>query len=153
MNQPVVEEAITDAAADGEASLLDPLVAWLRRTRRINTGTQIAFELSWFGRRVDLATLTRSRRTSAYELKLNRFGRALEQAAYNRLAFDRSYIVTSSVPRPPNVALAAEHGVGIIVIHRGHVEHVLESPVSRVARELRPRLLAQLRSAASVDGV
>ena len=88
---------------NGEARLLAPLLAWLRRTRRVNGQTQIAYELVWFGRRVDVATLSISRRASAYELKIGGLGRALEQASYNRLAFDRSYVVTNSMPREANL--------------------------------------------------
>src|SRR5438128_7516393 len=76
----------------GEGRMLRPLLAWLNGTRRITPDTHVALELSWFGRRVDVATLTRSRRAVAYELKLGSLGRALEQAVYNRISFDRSYV-------------------------------------------------------------
>jgi hypothetical protein len=135
------------APPEGEARLLAPLLQWLKRMRRINDDTHVALELAWFGRRVDLATLTRTRRTVAYELKLGGLRRALEQASYNRLAFDRSYVVTDSVPRAGNLALAAEHGIGIIVIRGNEIQHLLESPVCPPAPELRGRLLRQLRSA------
>src|SRR4051812_3179939 len=101
---------------DGERRMLRPLLLWLSKTRRIAPDTHLALELSWFGRRIDLATLTCTRRTVAYELKLGSLGRALEQASYNRLAFDRSYVVTESLPRPENLALAADFGIGLIVV-------------------------------------
>jgi hypothetical protein len=127
--------------------MLGPLLSWLSHTGRINRDTHVAFELAWFGRRVDVATITRTRRTAAYELKLGSLGRALEQASYNRLAFDRSYVVTESVPRAENLALAAECGVGLIVIRDSEVRHLLDSPRRRPAPELRGRLLNHLRSA------
>jgi hypothetical protein len=137
----------------GEARLLDPLLEWLRQTRRINADTRVAFELPWFGRRVDLATLTRTRRAAAYELKLDSLGRALEQASYNRLAFDRSYVVTGSVPRAENLALAAEQGIGLIVVRGGVISHLLDSPLRKPTPEVRERLLNQLRLVGRLDGV
>jgi hypothetical protein len=137
----------------GEARLLRPLVQWLVESRRVKADTHIAFELAWFGRRIDVATLTRSRRTVAYELKLGGLGRALEQACYNRLAFDRSYVVTESFPRHTNVELAAEYGIGLIVIRAREVRLVLDSPIQRPAPELRTRLLTQLRSTECIDHV
>jgi hypothetical protein len=131
--------------SNGEARLLDPLLTWLRQTRRINANSRLAFELPWFGRRVDVATLTQTRRTVAYELKLGSLGRALEQASYNRLAFDRSYVVTESVPRVENFELAAAQGIGLIIVRDDTVAHLLDSPLDRPAPELRERLLAQLR--------
>lgn len=138
---------LSDAA--GEARLLAPLLAWLARTRRINGGTHVALELAWFGRRIDLATLTRSRRTVAYELKLGGLGRALQQASYNRVYFDRSYVVTGSMPRAENIALAARHGIGLIVVRDDEVRLLLDSPVQAPAPQIRARLLTSLRRAAS----
>jgi hypothetical protein len=141
------------AAIRGEARLLNPLLGWLRQTRRVNADTRVAFELPWFGRRVDLATLTRTRRTVAYELKLGGLGRALEQASYNRLAFDRSYVVTGSVPRAENLALAAGQGIGLIVVRDGVISHLLDSPLHKPTPEVRQRLLDQLRLASRLDDV
>lgn len=137
----------------GEARLIRPLVQWLRERRRVNTGTHIALELAWFGRHVDVATLTRSRRAVAYELKLGSLGRALEQAFFNRMAFDRSYVVTNSFPRHANVQLASAHGIGLIVIRGWDVRLVLDSPLQRPAPHVRARLLNRLRLAECVDRV
>ena len=147
----VVDEQLSDL--NGEARLLAPLISWLARTRRINRDTRVALELAWLGRHVDVATLTQSRRTAAYELKLRGLGRALEQAAYNRLAFDRSYVVTESLPRADNIALATEHGIGLIIVHSGRVEHLVDSPRRAAVPELRSRLLTQLRLAAHLGDV
>jgi len=132
-----------DIVETGENRLLLPLVRWLIRSRRINPESRMALEFPWLGRRIDLATLTSTRRASAYELKLNGLGRAMEQAAYNRLAFDRSYVVTASTPRAENLALAAEHGIGVIVVHDEQTRCLLESPLLPPVPELRPSLLAK----------
>ena len=137
---------------NGEARMLRPLMAWLAQTRRITRNTHIAMELAWFGRHIDLATLTRAGRTVAYELKLGSLGRALQQASYNRLAFDRSYVVTESVPKGENLALAAEWGIGLIVVREDKARLLLDSPVRR-STELHGRLLAQLRSAGCAGDV
>ncbi len=137
----------------GEQKMLRPLLSWLNETRRVMPDTHVALELSWFGRRIDLATLTRTGRTVAYELKLASVGRALEQAAYNRIAFDRSYVVTESMPRPDNVALAAESGVGLILVRSGEIRCLLGSPLQRPMPNIRSRLLRQLRSVGCLDDV
>jgi hypothetical protein len=149
----VQRHAIAGAESSGEKRLLLPLLRWLVDSRRINRETQIALELPWLGRRIDLATLTSTRRAAAYELKLGSLGRALEQATYNRYAFDRSYVVTSSMPRPDNMALAAEIGIGILVIRGRLVRQVLESPALPPAPELRPRLLSKFTSQRAVGHV
>jgi hypothetical protein len=146
--------AVGSPTLNGEGRLLTPLLTWLCETRGINSETQIALELPWFGRRVDMAILTRSRRTAAYELKLGGgLGRALQQAAYNRFSFDRSYVVTGAVPRPSNLALAAEHGIGLIVVIDGQVRRLVQSPIQRPLPELRERLLATFQSAERCWGV
>lgn len=149
----IQQRALATADSDGENRLLLPLLRWLVESRRINADTRIVLELPWFGRRVDVATLTRTRRAAAYELKLGSLGRALEQATYNRAAFDRSYVVTTSTPRPENLALAAECGIGVIVIRDGLVRRVLESPALRLTPELRPRLLSKFTSLRAGHGV
>jgi hypothetical protein len=141
------------AAASGESRLMSPLIDWLIRSRRVNLETRIAFELPWLGRRVDLATLTTTRRAAAYELKLGGLGRALEQAAYNRLAFDRSYVVTASTPRAENLALAEEHCIGIIVVQHAGVRCLLESPLQPPVPELRQRLLSKFAAIGRVADV
>ncbi|MCW3047311.1 MAG: hypothetical protein JWO74_1595 [Solirubrobacterales bacterium] len=147
------QHAIATADSDGENRLLLPLLRWLVESRRINAETRIALELPWLGRRVDLATLTSTRRAAAYELKLGSLGRALEQATYNRSVFDRSYVVTSSMPRPENLALAAEHGIGVILVRDRQVRRILESPALPPTPELRTRLLSKFTSLRAAGGV
>lgn len=144
---------VHEAEVAGEARLLPPLLAWLRRTRRVNGRTEIAYELAWFGRRVDVATLSSSLRSAAYELKIGSLGRALEQACYNRLAFDRSFVVINAVPRRENLILAAEHAIGLIVVQGDKVRQVLQSPLIPPDPVLRARLLAQFRDLRGSRGV
>lgn len=141
---PCLVPAPERTAVVREGQLLPYLVDWLRRTRRISDAAVLATELAWMGRRVDLATMTATKRTSAYELKLGRLGRALEQASYNRVAFDRSYVVTDAVPRSVNLELAAKEEIGVIVVLDGVVKCLLESPLRRPIPQLRTRLLAKL---------
>ena len=102
-----------------EKQLEQPLLDWLRRTGRIREDTIIVRELPWQGRRIDLATLTRSGRLTAYELKLNGSKRAFLQASYNSASFDRSYVVTASKPVERNMAVAREATIGIVLISTG----------------------------------
>ncbi|BBH16804.1 hypothetical protein Back2_10910 [Nocardioides baekrokdamisoli] len=111
-------------AAEGE--MVTPLLEWLRRTRRAPRGTEVRFELPWRGRRVDVATLTRSGSLSAFELKLGGFSRVLEQAIYNSMSFERSWIVVESAPNPDNVEVARREGIGIIQV--GARAHALLLP-------------------------
>ena len=101
---------------DGESRMMPTLVDFLRRRQWVRSDSLLARELPVNGRRVDLAVLTKSRVASAFELKIGGFGRVLEQAVYNRMTFDRSWIVVSGEPRAANVAEAAKYGVGVIVI-------------------------------------
>lgn len=130
-----------------ERALLPPLVEWLRRRRRIRDDTVLVTELPWFGRRVDLASMTRSGITTAFELKLRDNGRALEQATFNTLSFDRSYVVTATMPKNGLLGHAAEVGVGVIVVSHGKVTLLLEAKLSPRELILRPRLLERLKRA------
>jgi len=135
-------------ANQGERVLLAPLIAWLSQRGRIRADTVYVEELAWFGRRIDLATLTTTRRATAYELKLADNRRAIEQAAYNALSFDRSYVVTGTMPTPELIELATVHAVGVIVIQSLSTEPVVVvDPRSQPVRSsVRKRLLATIRS-------
>ena len=127
-----------------ELLLLPPLLRWLWKTRRLQPGAKMAFEVSWLGRRVDLATVSRTHRTAAFELKMSHITRALEQAIYNRVVFDRSYVVTASPPRAASVALAADNGIGLILVAGESARQVLSSPYQRADSRWRQRLMAAL---------
>ena len=129
-----------------EKNLLEPLLRWLRAVRRIRTGTVVAKELHWFGRHVDVATLSSTGRLAAYELKITHNGRALEQAAYNRLAFDRSYVVSAREPSEQAMESARSMGIGVIVVSSGGVRMLLDSPHDRQDPYLRSRLVRLMRA-------
>lgn len=124
-----------------------PLLEWLKAKRWLREDTIVSRELPWMGRRVDLAVLTRSGRTTAYELKIRDNRRALQQAAFNKLAFDRSYVVTESEPMQINKALAQEVGVGFILVRPDGSSRVIQrSSTYAPSRTLRQRLVAAIRS-------
>lgn len=99
-----------------EAELLAPLDRWLRDRRLIRDDSLVVRELPLHGRRVDLAVLTRSGRTTAYELKLRDNRRALEQGALNGVSFDRSFVVTASRPSPTTLEQAGALGIGVLLV-------------------------------------
>lgn len=99
-----------------ETEMVDPLLDWLRRKGRLRDNTLVAFELPWYGRRVDVAMLNASQTTSSFELKLRNNRRAIEQAADNALTFDRSYVVTATPPSKKNQDFAAQLGVGLLLM-------------------------------------
>lgn len=132
----------------GELRLLPDLMDFLCATRRLRPGALLVEELAWHGRRVDLATLTSSGVISAYELKLGNFGRVLEQATYNRLSFDRSWIVVGETPNESNLALAVRHHIGVIVVI-DRVRIVVPAPLYRCEAALRRRLIGKIRALGS----
>ncbi len=133
-----------------ESALIPPLVAWLTRRRIVRHDTLIVTELPWHGRRVDVVTLTRSGICTAYELKLGHTLRALEQSALNGISFDRSVIVTAAMPSPPNLAQAADLGLGVIVLSpvTGHATQLLSAKGQRVAPAVRQRVRTRLGAGA-----
>ncbi|MDJ0459826.1 hypothetical protein PUN71_021695 [Arthrobacter sp. NQ7] len=99
-----------------EKELLTPLLNMMRSRGWINENSLVLSEMPLNGRRADLATLTKSGIASAYEMKMGSFHRVLEQAMYNRLSFDRSWIVVNHRPTPKNLEQARENGIGVIVL-------------------------------------
>jgi len=126
------------------AVLMEPLLAWLTATQRLRVQGNIFIEFPWAGRRVDLVTVGKRLTTSAFELKLGRIGRVLEQAIYNRAAFDRSYIVIAHVPGEQALMEAKQCGVGVLIVQSGAVRLMLDSPLARPGRVVRGRLLRSL---------
>jgi hypothetical protein len=133
-----------------ENELLEPLIDFLTKANRVYCDSHLCLELPWFGRRVDFATVTVSGRTTAYELKLRDNFKAIEQAAYNKLSFDRSYIVTATLPSEKATLFAKSCGVGIIVVTPDYVRIKLNSCKSPGERQVRRKLInnIRLRSAA-----
>ena len=109
----------------GESQMMPALVSLLRRRKWVRADTLLAREFPINGRRVDLAVLTRSRIVSAFELKMGGFSRVLEQAVYNRLTFDKSWVVVSGEPRSSNLSEAERFGVGVIVVSGGQPRVIL----------------------------
>lgn len=133
-----------------EADMLWPLLKFLYRLGRVNDDTLLSTEFPWFGRRVDLAVLTKTRRTAAYELKLSDNFAAVDQASRNALAFDRSYAVIATFPSRNVLDFAQMMGVGIFQLRVGSLKLVLRpSLVGPVEPELRRRLIARLRRKAN----
>jgi hypothetical protein len=124
----------------GEAILLPYLMRWLIATGHIRVRTHVAFEVPWLGRRVDLALLTGRGTTSAFELKLGRVQRVLEQASYNDLSFHRSWIVVGNHPKSDGVDWARHLGLGLIVVRppsvRLLVRPVLRAPERSILRRV-----------------
>ena len=130
------------AGLTGEARMLPALLRVLEQRRNLVEGrTIVARELPWHGRRVDLATLSPRRfLLTAFELKCGGFGRALEQAIYNKLSFDRSWVVVDRMPSTTNSRLALSHGVGIIVVAEAHAWVQVPSRFDRCAPTLRKQV-------------
>jgi hypothetical protein len=144
----MVAEVASESRYDyGELKLRAPLLWYLRQHRWVRQDTIIIEELPWHGRRVDMVTRVRSGILTSYELKLASFGRVLEQAIYNRLSFDRSYLVVEAMPRPENLAEAHRHGVGVILVNDDATYCILRSPLVRAEPVLRQRLGDKVRAA------
>ena len=131
-----------------ESELLPRLVEFLARTRRINGDTIVEHEIPWFGRRIDFATMTKNYCTASYELKLKDNFKAVEQAAYNCLTFDRSYVVTATNPSDRVSEFARQVGVGLILITSDTAKVTLNPIASRVEPAIRKKLLAYFRRSA-----
>lgn len=99
-----------------EAALLSPLVKALRQRRLIRQDSLLVQEFPWLGRFVDLAVLTRSGVTLAFELKLSKTKNVLNQAALNGVTFDRSYVVVATRPTEMNLARASDLGIGVLLV-------------------------------------
>jgi len=140
-------ESLPFAARTQEAAvLMAPLVQWLRSTRRLRAEAGVFLEFPWAGRRVDVVTVGKRLRTSAFELKLGSIGRALEQAIYNREVFDRSYIVVGHLPSQLSLREAAGLGIGVVLVHEGRACPLQESPFRRPHAGVRRRLLRSVRT-------
>ena len=135
----------------GENKLEKPLLDWLERRRWLRGDAIVSRELPWLGRRIDLAILSRSGRTTAYELKLRNNKRAIQQAAYNKLAFDRSYVVTLSEPTNTNKERALQVGVGFILLQNGRTRVIQHSSQELPRPTVRARLIRAILARARSD--
>ncbi len=133
-----------------EADLLQPLLAAIMARRWVGSRSIFVDELPWSGRRVDLVALTSRKKTIAFELKLNATGRAIQQSSYNRLAFDRSYVVTTVQPTEVNITAAEDAGVGMIVLTSEGMTVVLEARASNVDDRLKQKVVRAIRERRNV---
>jgi hypothetical protein len=135
----------------GERRLQAPLLSYLQSRRWVRHDTLIVHELPWHGRRVDMVTRTRGGSITSYEFKIGSFSRVLEQAIYNRLSFDRSYVVVAAMPRRENIQLSERYNVGIMMVDQLEARCLLGSPVHRAEPALRARLTARVLAAGGAD--
>ena len=126
------------------------LLGWLRATGRIRRNTQVAFEVPWLGRRVDLALLNSRGVTTAFELKIGGLQRVLEQAAYNRSGFYRSWIVTGNHPKEDGVRWAERLNLGLIVVQNCSIRLLLnatyEMPPAEATSRLRVAIVTRAKA-------
>jgi hypothetical protein len=139
---------VTELPISVEAALLAPLVTWLASRRWIRFDSRLVTELPWNGRRVDVATLTRTGVSTAYELKLRDTRRALEQASLNGMSFDRSFVVTTSRTSPSNIDQAASLGIGLIHVRptTGEIDLLLRPAQQVIEPKVRSRLKVKMLS-------
>ncbi len=124
----------------GESRMLPGIVKWLREMRWIRQDSLLVQELPINGRRVDLAIMTNSGVLSSFELKLSGFARVLEQASYNQLSFDKSWVVVGGNPRADNLASANRFGIGVIVFNSESPRILLSPGKPNTDMNLRSRL-------------
>lgn len=133
-------------ALPGERKMVAALLHWLVNMGWLGSASHVAFEVPWRGRRIDLVTANGKGHVSTFEFKLNGTRRAFEQAMYNSISANRSFIVSRVTPRPAYRALAQAHGLGVIVIN-GKIElvqrPVAQEPKSTLLHSLRDRALAR----------
>jgi len=88
----------------------------------------------------------------AVELKLHDAGRGLRQAHGYRAFADKSYLaLPASAVTSGTLDRARRHSVGLLAVHPGAVEEVVEPPRTSVASPGRRRLAAERMMAASRD--
>lgn len=141
--------AVANAPDGGERALLPVLLRWLVATGRLRQQTSVVHELPWLGRRVDLALSTQKGITTAFELKIGGAQRVIEQAAYNRFSFHRSWIVTGTRPRDEGTRWARELGLGVILIQNDAIS-LLATPQ---CRDPHPDAVRRLRRAIVIQRI
>lgn len=134
----------------GEAALLPALMRWLIATGRVRVQTQVAHEVPWLGRRVDLALLTGRGVTTAFELKIGRLQRVIEQAAYNQASFHRSWVVTGNRTKAEGLRWARNLGVGLVVVQNDVVVPLVGPTLQEPHRAAATRLRAAIQARVEV---
>jgi hypothetical protein len=138
-----------------ESDLMEPLIQWLRVRRFVREDSAMIQEFPWQGRLVDLAVMTKSGSTSAFELKLFHTQRAILQSSLNSMAFDRSYVVLRTQPQRSNLLQAGDLGLGVIVVNLDSlkVRQVLAPKVHSAHCVARRKLRAALKERAGRPSV
>jgi hypothetical protein len=115
--QRALAKADAWASSAGERHMLIGLLTWLTATGRLRHATHVALEVPWRGRRIDAATINSKSVSCAFELKRDASQRAFEQAVYNQLSFDRSFVVVPTCPTSTTLDLADELSIGVLQIN------------------------------------
>ena len=134
--------AIRDLPA--ERRLEAPLLRFLASVGRIRHDTAIVHEFPWNGRRIDIVTRTVTGVISAYELKIGNVSRAIEQATYNTLSFDRSWIVVDREVRASSGELCVTLGIGIIIVDENGRANAADARSLHTNPETKRRLTLKL---------
>jgi hypothetical protein len=145
-----VKEALRVAEAweglPGERKMVAGVLRWLIQIGWLGSASSAAFEVPWRGRRIDLVTMTGRGQLSTFEFKLGGMRRAFEQALYNSISANRSFIVSGSMPTAGYRSMAQAQGLGVIVAN-GTVDLIqrpeLRRPEPVLARSLRGCVLAR----------
>lgn len=132
----------------GERVLERPLLDFLHSLRKVRQDSIIVHELPWNGRRVDIATLTATGITSAYELKLANHSRVVEQAFYNSMSFDLSWVVVDRDLSRANFDSCAAAGIGIIT-----VDERVRVSLPALRRSIRPEIRKKLSAKITSKGI
>jgi hypothetical protein len=127
-----------------ERRLEIPLLRYLAATGRIRPDTLIVHEFPWNGRRVDIVTRTMTGIISSFELKIGNVSRAIEQAAYNTVSFDKSWIVVDREISTRNSQWCADLGIGVIVVAGNRVRIQASARRLQIDPPLKRRLALKL---------
>jgi hypothetical protein len=127
-----------------ERRLEIPLLRYLAATGRIRPDTFIVHEFPWNGRRVDIVTRTVTGIISSFELKIGNVSRAIEQAAYNTVSFDKSWIVVDREISTRNSQWCADLGIGVIVVAENRVRIQASARRLQIDPPLKRRLALKL---------
>lgn len=136
-----------------EAAMLPIIKEWLIRMNIVRKDTLCVEEFPWLGRRVDFVTMTKSGIICAYELKLTHTAGVIQQAAANRLSFDRSYIVSGSQLSYINSQQVKKASIGLFTIKGNNVKRIFGSPLLNTDPVVRNRLLSQVKKLGSIISV
>lgn len=128
-----------------EAEMLEPLRKWLKKIGWIRDDSVLVEEFPLMGRRVDLATLTSTGRSTAYELKLYKNLEAIVQATRNSFLFDRSFVVTATRPSYTTIETAKQLRIGILLLRNNQIEIVERAPRLKHSRVVSNRLNSAFR--------